>query len=64
MSDKMSKNEWIERCAARMLAQQATLESGPALDLAEQVWTDARGALDPEQAADMELRGRSTLTPA
>ncbi|WKB54962.1 hypothetical protein [Eleftheria terrae] len=64
MSDKMSKHEWIERCAARMLAQQPALQSSDALHLAEQVWQEAGSGLDPEQAADDEGRFRQPALDA
>ncbi|AKJ31523.1 hypothetical protein [Caldimonas brevitalea] len=59
MSDRMSRNEWIERCAARMLAQQVAMQSHEALDLALQVWSEVQGGVDPEQAADRQLAPRA-----
>lgn len=64
MSDKMSKSEWVERCAARLLARRPAMESAAAIDLAQHVWAAAREWLDPEHAADMELRNWSDLEHA
>lgn len=64
MSDKMSKSEWVERCAARLLARQPALESAAAIDLAQHVWASATEWLDPEHAADTELRDSNDLEHA
>ncbi|AKJ29622.1 hypothetical protein [Caldimonas brevitalea] len=49
------KTAWIERCAARLLALRPSMRSEHALVVARQRW-EHQSALDPESAADSELR--------
>lgn len=53
------RGEWIERYAARLLARLPALPSAAALDRAQVAWACGAGRLEPEHAADDELRRES-----
>ncbi|MEW6099982.1 MAG: hypothetical protein AB1666_12420 [Pseudomonadota bacterium] len=59
MDDVLQRGEWIERYAARLLARRPALPSAAALDRARIAWACGAGRLEPERAADEELRRES-----